>query len=555
MSKNQETSKEVEKLIQKYQAAHREDNKEIDEATISVDEIAKRVASFYDRIRAIIDWKGEHLLRRSAIERNLRRRALPKVKILDDNENKKEVDAEKLILELIRAGHLPNNKIPRSKIEETQKALDKYVYILNNLPEKDNEYAKNMYQWLTSIAACEVEEILSLTIKEKALIELMFTQMKEKVVIEEGLYDEIPDEEKETMLYIAVQRALFNLDEPLISYHLFKYNHPDWKNLSQDKLETITKKLFKIREKLDYYFDHKLETKLYHICQDHNTPYLVLGDVITENINEPQEVISNPQSLEKELKSAYDKRVDTLQQRLSRSAIYSTLSIFITNVAALYVLEIPLARLIGYEPQTSYTVAIWGMNYPISAIAGTILVPTVLMAILVLTITTPDKENLHKAIMETMKVVYKQKEHDKLTVKESRDRSFISNLVINFIWFLSLAGTLSVIAFGLYLFHFPPLSYVIFIIFLSLIAFAGIKIRDRAKELHMTDKKDTLGRVLLDIFALPVIRLGKWLTTKWKKYNIISIFFNALIDMPFMSFIRFLEQWRNFLKEKREDIY
>jgi len=44
------------------------------ENVIFVDEIASRVASFYEKIRGIIEWREEHLLRKTAIERVLRRR-------------------------------------------------------------------------------------------------------------------------------------------------------------------------------------------------------------------------------------------------------------------------------------------------------------------------------------------------------------------------------------------------------------------------------------------------------------------------------------------------
>jgi len=48
---------------------------------------------------------------------------------------------------------------------------------------------------------------------------------------------------------------------------------------------------------------------------------------------------------------------------------------------------------------------------------------------------------------------------------------------------------------------------------------------------------------------------GRWLSNKWKRYNAIAAFFNALIDMPFSIFVEFLENWRFFLKEKKEEIH
>jgi hypothetical protein len=102
--------------------------------------------------------------------------------------------------------------------------------------------------------------------------------------------------------------------------------------------------------------------------------------------------------------------------------------------------------------------------------------------------------------------------------------------------------------------NFPPFSHVIFVIFLSMIAFAGTKIREKSRELHMVEVKESFLVTIFDLFALPIIFFGKWLTLRWKKYNVVSVFFNALIDMPFSVIVEFLEQWRFFLKEKKEKI-
>ncbi len=536
----QDLSESTQKLVERYKSAFNQKDADQEGSTIHVDEIAKRVASFYDRIRGIIDWKGEHLLRRGAIERTLRRKTLPKVNIL--KEGKRKVNAESLILELIRAGHLPNDTIRESKIDEVQKALNKYVYILNNFPKENSNHGRDLYQWITSIAACEVEEILSPSKGENFLIQYMFNQMKERVSVEKGYFEDVEEKTKETLLYIAVQEALFNLDQPIITYHLFNYNYQNWGNLSRKDLKKITQNIHKIKEKINYYFNHKLKTKFYHLCKKHSTPYLLLGDVIKKDPKNPENLISDPEKLEEKIKEAYEKRINTMKSRLSRSAIYATISIFITNVAALYLLEIPLAHLLNYD-------------YPIQAVLVTIFVPTAFMALFILTITPPPKKNFHRVIMETMKIVYEKEKKKNLKIKKPRKRGVVSNLIINLIWTLSLLASVAIIMYILSLASFPPLSYLIFIIFLSLISFTGTKIRDRAKELHMIEQKERFVMVLLDIFALPVIRLGKWFTNKWKRYNIISIFFSALIDLPFMSFIKFLEQWRSFLKEKREDIY
>ena len=94
----------------------------------------------------------------------------------------------------------------------------------------------------------------------------------------------------------------------------------------------------------------------------------------------------------------------------------------------------------------------------------------------------------------------------------------------------------------------------IFIFYLSLISFLGIKIRERSKELIIKQEKETFLNTILDFFLLPVVRLGKWLSEKWAKLDL-ALIIAVLIDLPFLIFVEFLEQWRYFLKKKKEEIH
>ncbi|MGB2762519.1 MAG: hypothetical protein WBC21_03185, partial [Minisyncoccales bacterium] len=69
-------SQETEKLVQKYQNWYQSVQPSEQISTIHVDEVAARVASFYEKIKGVIDWREEHLLRKRAIERSLKRRII-----------------------------------------------------------------------------------------------------------------------------------------------------------------------------------------------------------------------------------------------------------------------------------------------------------------------------------------------------------------------------------------------------------------------------------------------------------------------------------------------
>lgn len=535
-------SQQTQKLIQRYHQWHQTLQAKEGVSFIHVDEVASKVAAFYEKIREIVDWKEEHLMRRAAIIRKLKR------KFLDWklNEVQEKEIAESLVLELIRGGHFPNDKIEETKISKVQQVISKYTFILKNSPEiKSGRERLQFYNWLMEIAACEIEETLSPLRKERALIDYMFELMKERIVINEGIVaiKKIKEEEKNIQIYIAVQQALFKLDRPIISYNLIKYRYPQWNITKQEELSEISKNIYQIWNTIEKDLFHPLGKKFYAICEKYDTPYLLLGDILTEE--NPAEVsgkISQPEILESSIRKYYNKRLSTLKARLLRAAFYSTLSILLVNSFSLIILEIPLAKLIT------------GRFTPITIIVD-ILGPTFLMFFLTITIKKPSKTNLDMVVMETMKIVYERQKIDSYEIKVSKKRGVIIRSIITLIY---LFGALISFGFIYWIFRlakFPPTSVVINIIFVALITFAGLAIRKRGEELTIEDKKAGFLGFLFDILSLPVAGVGRWFSNKWKKYNAIAAFFNALIDMPFLVFVEFLEQWRFFLKEKKEEIH
>ncbi len=538
-----ELAEQTKQLIKQYKIWQRSKEPKPGVATIHVDEVALKVAAFYEHIRTIVDWKEEHLMRRAAIIRKLKRRFLN----LELNNYSTEEDmAEFLVLELIRGGHFLNDKIEESKIADVRKIIDKYVFILKNNPEnKGGRAGLQFYNWLIEVASCEIEETIEPPIRETALIDYMFSVMKEKIKINEKIYSSelLKKEDKDAQIYIAIQQALFKLDTPIISYNLLKYKYPDWKKADQDLLLKISQNIYKIWRKIEQDLANPVANKFYAVCEKYDTPYLLLGDILSSKINEKdmEETLSEPKSLEGFIKTAYSERLKNLKAKINRAAIYSTISIFVTKILTLMILDILLAEaLTGHLNSTS--------------LIADILIPTVLMFVLVSTVRPPSERNLSIVLMEAMKIVYKRENQDIYEIKLRKRKNFATRIALSFIYVMSAFLSLGAIYFIFSFFEFPITSIIINIIFIALILFAGTAVRKRAQELSIEDEKEGFLSFLSDIFFLPVTSFGKWLASKWKKYNAIAAFFNALIDMPFSAFVEFLERWRYFIKERKEEI-
>jgi len=538
-----ELSQSTKDLILKYDLWQKSLRPKEGVPTIHVDEVASKVAAFYEQIRTIIDWKEEHLMKRAAIIRKLKRKFLD----LELNNFSTKNIAEPLVLEFIRGGYFPNDKIEESKISDVQKIIEKYIFILKNNPEyKKGKTGLQFYSQLLEIAASEIEENLSPSIKEMALMDYMFKEMKERIKINEAIYEIniLKKEEKDIQIYIAVQQALFKLDNPIISYNLIKYKYPYWDNPSEEELFKISRNIYKILHNIDNDLSHMISKKFYVICEKYDTPYLLLGDILSidNNLEKITKEIHEPLLLEKLIKKSYEIRLRDLKLKIQRAAIYSTASIFITKILSLVVLDIILAKLLfnGH------------INF-LSLIAD-VSIPTGLMAILVMSVKPPSKKNLHLAIMEIMKIVYRNEKIETYEIKIAKKRGLITRIILSLIY---LAGAIISFGFIFSIFHylkFPITLIIINFIFIALILFAGTAIQKKSQELTMEEEHEGFLGFISDILFLPITDAGRWLSNTWKHYNAIAAFFNALIDMPFSAFVEFLERWRYFLKEKKEEL-
>lgn len=551
-------SQPTKKLISRYQIWHQSLQKKEEIPVLHVDEVASKVAAFYEKIRGVIEWREEHLLRKTAIERILKRR------LLLTKEGEKI--ALPFVLELIRGGHFPNDTIEESKVKEIQRIIDKYIFILKNKPDgaekkKSQTRARlgagptphrnevsgtglQPYNWLLGIAACEVEECLSYPLKENALIEYMTDIMKERIVVKEGaiVIGGIKETEKNTQIYIACQRALFKMDPSLISFHLLEQKFSNWSSLTQEELKELAQNIYSIKEGVEMDLAHPLSEKFYSICERYDTPYLILGDIISQNQEKAAEVLSNPEELEGLITQTYQQRLQRLKEKIKRAAIYSTISIFVTKILLVLAVEAPFDKYV--TGQFDYLTL--GLN---------VFIPPLIMMVIIATIRPPTQENLQKVIMEFMKITQEIERKETYQIKALHKMGFIMKSALLVFYLLSFIISFGIIIWGLQKLNFGIPSILIFLFFISLILFASTKIRQRARELHVGDEKESILTSIFDFLTLPLVRVGRFISKQWERYNILIVLLNILIELPFQLFTEFLEQWRYFLKEKKEEIH
>jgi len=543
MAEEKNLSPLLARLIQDYWQAAERSRQKSQETKVNVDEIASKLAVFYEKIRKVVDWKEENMIRRSAIERYLRRHLVGEISqfSLKKNINSQEV-AETIVADLVRGGYLKNGQVPQSKIDEVKNILDRYLFLLKLISrqtaEKEVKERVNQSVWLFSQAACEIEKALDPSWRQDLLINFMFGSLKNRLRFDPQL--KIEPQEAEVQLYIAVCQNLFNLDEAEISSRLLPLYYPNWKNPN----ENVNIRL--IKEEVAKKFNHPLAGQWQEICRQEKAIFLILSDIFKEKEKEAKDfeefweqfaIVDNFQAAVEE---AYQKRFSTLKSRLFRTAVYSTLSILIASLFSLLILEFPLAKLI------------YGQFLPL-AMAVDILIPTLLMFLLVALIRPPKEENYQRLEQKIFQLAYEEGGESYL-LKPSKPQKFLSKSLLAFLYLLTAIAGIGLIGGIFYLAKVPPTSIILDTINVAMIIFAALSIRQSAKEIDV-DEKESFFEFFLDTLFVPVGRLGQWFSQKWREYNIASVFLSVLVDLPFSSLVTFIEDWRAFLREKQAGIH
>ena len=499
---------------------------------IKLNEVISKVAYFYEKIRNSIDFREEHQLRRYAIERILRRRYLVETRTV--------IDARLLINELIRARYLPNDALPATIVPIIQNYIDRYMSLMDHLKlTRVDPDDRRMIGWILSVASADIEERLSPTTREDALVEVMYGTLRTDLVLPE----EIPaGQEQDVLVYLAIHRALVKSDDAMLRYHLFRWAYPQWATPNHAVTEDVREHFPKLVQTIEQRLQHPLSERLLVICRRYTIPFLAMADVFQSEPTAIRTLIANPVAMDEAVTKAMNTRVKTARTRLRRTTVRSVIYIFITKMMLALVIELP------------YEVFVLRLSHFTPVLVNAIFHP-LLMIIIGTSVIIPGKENTAK-VVEAVHEILSPTAPRVIFGKRlrPRPRSGVRTFVFNFFYLASFVLVFGAIVWFLTQFNFNWVSIVFFLFFLSVISLFGMRVRQVVRELTIMQRRENLFLLLLSFFSLPFLRTGQWLSSKIPKINLFVFLLDFIIEAPFKIFVEVVEEWFSFLKEKREEI-
>lgn len=501
-------------------------------AKIQVNKMIGSIAWVYEKFRNIVDLREDHLLRKNAIERILKRRLMMKEKLKDI--------PKPLIEELVRAGYLKNDTVPESKIQDVSKIILKYDYLIKHLPNnRERKYTrKDLTDWLLGLAACEIEENLTLAYREKAVIDTMYDIFNPRIKFKE----KIDAQEKETQVYVAINRALTKSDNSMIAYLLFKLYHPEWLEPTDELKAQISNNIVKLKKAIDSQVKHPAGERLWRMLTRKSVPFFILKELINRNQKDITKIISNPELLEEKVRELTQEKYKQTRSRLTRGIVRAIIYIFITKSIFALVLEVPIEWYIAGE-----------LDYRTLGI--NLVFQPVLMFLIALTIRIPSEKNTLKIISEIKSIVYGYPKENIIHFKAKPKRSFGVKFVFAILYAIVFSISFGLVIIGLWALNFNIFSGIVFVFFLSLVSFFGFKLRGSAKELVVLERKENWLTVFVDFLSIPLIRAGRALSMNFAKINVFAFLLDFIFEAPFKIFLEILEDFFSYIREKRDEVY
>ena len=498
--------------------------------TIEVSAPVSTAASFYERVRNTLDYQEEHLLRRNAILRILKR-------YLGADAPLSSLGGD-LLKELVWAKYLPNKSVPVALQDELAPIIAKYEALFRAADHLGRE-REAVFHWLLDVLATELEAKVAHNEAEEALVAFMYDEMKKRIEWDPRL--SVTPEQKDLRLYIGVHKTLLKSNPGMLRYRVLTLYYPAWTGAANDVLiQELAGNLLTVVNTVEAELRDRLTDRLSRLLRRRAGIFRVLGDAL-HAADDVDKLLSEPEELDEAVSKALATRTANFKTRLRRTVMRAVIFLFITKMFLALLLELP------------YDLFLTRQEVPLYPLFVNILFHPLFLALIGLTVALPHKRN-REDYLAAIRALSVGADHPVLHLRVKHDTRSPWQNIYDVLYALLFVGVYGLIAFGLYQFGFHTLSIGLFLFFLSLVTFFGIRIRSSTREIVASDARSGLLGTLFDIWFLPIARTGSWMSSKVAKINVFIYFFDFIIEAPLKVAIEFIESWLSFVRDKKDEI-
>ena len=489
---------------------------------LKVDQRMGKYIERYERLRNIVGFHDEHLWRRYAIRRIIKRQLMLSAR--------DKPDAQSLIDEMVLARYIPEEEVSAEAVSQVDKVIEKYLAVQDMFKLDSGVPARSMRNWFFGIMAVEIEDVLGLLEHERILVESMRQEMLKRLEFPKHY---VSKEQIETFILIAVSRTLVKADQEFMAYWMIKKQYPGW-FANQKEMELIIPDIWRLKAHIAQYEKHPLFKQIERLCKKHSVIFHVLDDVV-------KKYQGNLFDLRAKAHNIVQQIYFNLQRRVKKQVWHSFIYLLITKFILILLIEMP------YD---------WwrtgGIHYMQPVV--TVAVPLFLLIVLTIGVRVGSQANTALIIKEVEALMSDQDTELDTKIRLPEERSLARSILFNILFLIAYGVSYGSIIYFLLRFDFNPVSGFLFLLFVTLVTYMAIRIRFTAERFRILRLPRGVGREVLYFFALPVLATGSWIAQRFSNYNLIIAIFDLLFEAPYKTIILVFRDFSDFAREKREEI-
>lgn len=488
--------------------------------SISVNKLTGKAGTFYEKVRYLVDYKEEHTIRRSAIERILKRKLL-----IGNNEN----IGLSFLQELVSSGYLPNKRIPEGISNDIKTIVNKYL-LLGKMTGIGNSR-------VIGLMASETERFLYPQLINNIVADSFYATVSNHITYTKS----VSQDDLNMQAYIGCRRSLLEDDQETLLYAVLVKYVPELPTLrNEDEIKNIAQKFLQAISSAEKVIEDPLGWKMSSKLRNYSIYFSIIKEIVKKYGVTSEAIFDDNSRLEEEIKKILSEKYSQQFNLVNKSGTRAVAYILLTKVILALVLELPYEKFV-----------LSSIDY--FALGTNIIFHPLLLLAMVKTIQPPSSNNINNIISGVKAVVQNE------NVKQIYIKPPISNIIIQIMYGL-LYTVLFVISFGLILWilkslHFNIVSMILFLFFLTFVSYFGFRIRHNSRKWMVSTENENILTLLWIFFTIPIVRTGRWLSKRFSSVNVFVFIMDFILETPFKFVLGTFDSFISFLKEKREDPY
>jgi hypothetical protein len=464
------------------------------------------LARVYEKARNALEYRADHLVRRAAIERIIKRR------LIFDKDPKSVSDH--LLMELKWARYLAIVEVNQKLTASLERILAKYIAFLDGTVPQE---------WIVKIASAEIEELFNLNTDYNDFTLLAFQVIRQKV--------KISDENIDLLIYFAVDRVYAVSDDEQIAYHILK--------LAGDS--PTPEKLKEAWDLFNLAKYHKELSRVIKFIRRQMPPLILLRDIYFYSPSEFRKILSDKETFKKEATDVLENQLTQMSGRISTAGVRSVIYVFLTKMIIAMGLEIP------------FEIFFFGHISKLPLIVNLVFPPALMWAT-TLQNHLPNEQEKENLVDRTWFIINNfdeiKNEEDSLGDKVEGRTSPIY-IIFSALYIIVFFAIFGFLYFILGKMGFSLASKAVFMFFLTIIAFFAYRISQIAKVYTWKGNQDRPGAS--DIISVPILAIGSRLSRGLSKLNFLAFTFDFILEAPFKIILGFIDSWVQFISIKKEE--